>query len=453
MRLLLKIFVPVFLLFLISWPGYADGASVTYKTEVKVKLLPTFSFSLSVSGKYELMNLDTNETITINSPLNITTKDGKVTLHTSDKIFTSVKGFSVNETELLQSNQIAISKIYTRSGPAVVAYRGGLEISQRNNELLVLNKLDIEDYLKGVVASEMISSWHLEALKAQAVAARSYAYTQMNRSKTGYLESTVSSQVYGGKSNETSRSNLAVEETKGLFPLYNEVPIEAFFHSSSGGHTENSENVWKNPLPYIKGVPDPYDQMEGNYHYGWETSGGSDTIKSKLGFSNQEILVDLKVTEHGLSNSVQQVQATTYNKVTDSLLTSDLKPDFLSSSDSYRWIFGVSLKSINFNITSDSTSLIQMANGELYETNFLTGYKIKDSSGEERTIETMNLPVWTSTEQTYHKTSPSQFIFKGNGWGHLLGMSQWGARGMAEEGFTFDQILKHYYRGITVAEL
>ena len=444
-----KVISTFIFLFLLGVPNVTHGTGLTYSTEVKVKLLPISSISLNISGDYNLINLDSLVQIPLNKPVTVGLKDKKVTILTNDKTFSSTKGFALLETKKIKSNQFTVSKILTRSGPMDVTYRGSLDISMNNNELLLINRLSMDDYLKGVVASEMISSWPTEALKAQAVASRSYAYTQMSRAKTGYLESTVSSQVYGGKSNETVKSNQAVDETADTYPLYNHVPIEAFFHSSSGGHTENSENVWKNPLPYIKGVPDPYDHHKDNYHYGWETIGPTDIVKTKLNLSASDIILDLSITQNGLGPSVQQMQAKVFNSETKAIRFIDLKPTYASSSDSFRSVLGVSLKSINFTISTDTDYKIQLADGQI-STHHLAGQKIITASGKEVSVSDLNLPIQTSTQKVYAKTAPAQFVFTGNGWGHLLGMSQWGARGMAEEGYKYDQILKHYYQGIEV---
>ena len=140
-------------------------------------------------------------------------------------------------------------------------YRGTLRVVHLSAGLEVVNKLPIESYLLGVVPRESPSSWPIEALKAQAVAARSYAYREIGGSGSFDVYCTTASQMYGGADGEATTTNKAVSATKGIVPKYAGTPITAFFFSTSGGHTENIENVWSGaaPQPYLKGVPDPYD--------------------------------------------------------------------------------------------------------------------------------------------------------------------------------------------------
>ena len=139
-------------------------------------------------------------------------------------------------------------------------YRGTLRIVHMTSGLAIVNKLPIESYLRGVVPRESPASWPLAALEAQAVAARSYAY--VSRGGAYYdVRCTTADQMYGGADGEAAGSNTAVTKTAGIVPKYHGAPIWAFFFSTSGGHTENIEDSWTSaaPVPYLKGVPDPYD--------------------------------------------------------------------------------------------------------------------------------------------------------------------------------------------------
>jgi stage II sporulation protein D len=144
-------------------------------------------------------------------------------------------------------------------------YRGTLRVVHFTDGLEVVNKLPLESYLLGVVPRESPSSWPIEALKAQAVAARSYAFRETGGSGSFDVYCTTASQMYGGADAEATSTDKAVTATKGIVPdyLFNKkpTPIVAFFFSTSGGHTENIENVWSGAAaqPYLKGVPDPYD--------------------------------------------------------------------------------------------------------------------------------------------------------------------------------------------------
>jgi SpoIID/LytB domain protein len=164
---------------------------------------------------------------------------------------------------------VSLLQIVNTSGPfdrTYVRYRGVFRIQPESGRVRLLNELDAESYLYGVVPREMPSSWHMEALKAQAVAARSYAYTE-TRSE---LYCTVYSQVYHGHSigsdrsrptmHEAARSNSAVNSTWRQVARYGPSIVRAFYFASSGGHTANVEDVWGgSPQPYLTGVPDPYE--------------------------------------------------------------------------------------------------------------------------------------------------------------------------------------------------
>jgi stage II sporulation protein D len=447
--------VIIFLLILNKHPleAFAEPSNpITYQPEVKVKLVPSSSFTLTILGDYQVVDIETNSVIPVSEPISISQENGVIFYAYGKQTGATTNGLNIQEIRSSDANEVIVSTIKTVYGPKDVHYRGSLEIRPGESSPLLFNRLDIESYVQGVVPNEMPASWPLEALKAQAVAARTYAYTQMTRNKTkGYLEMTVASQVYGGKSSEHSRSNQAVAETKGIYALYNNVPIDAVFHSSSGGHTEHSENVWLSSVPYLRGVNDPFDQHSNNYHYDWKTTATTANIKQRLNLTDDQMLLDLRISERGVSQAVTNMEAVIFDHQTDSTSIISLKPTFVPYPDRFRSFFGVTLKSTKFSITSDATTSIQLADGSVVETNYLTGYSMMDANGAVQKIKhEIQLPVKLTNGVVYVPTYPQSFTFSGDGWGHLLGMSQWGARGMAEQGYTFKDILKHYYTGIDV---
>ncbi len=169
----------------------------------------------------------------------------------------------------------ALTQVVGASGPfdhAYVRYRGRLLFSVAGANVKCINRVSMQEYLYGVVPRESPASWHVEALKAQAIVARSYS-----AQKTGELACTTSDQVYNGHSktnslwqqasadvHEGTNSNKAVDETNDLYVVYGGNIVQTFFHSSSGGHTANIEDVWpgtgqpSTTNPHRKGVPDPY---------------------------------------------------------------------------------------------------------------------------------------------------------------------------------------------------
>ena len=171
----------------------------------------------------------------------------------------------------ISSDKIKIKiKIKTNDAGFVSAknkwYRGDIIVQNRNGKLTVINDVKLEDYIKGVVPSEMPSSWELEALKAQAIAARSYALANLGkRSSSGYdLKDTPEDQAYNGASAETEHSNAAVEATKYIVLTYNMKVISAYYSASAGGQTNT--NSWGTSLPYLRSVPSYDDNIKKNGH-------------------------------------------------------------------------------------------------------------------------------------------------------------------------------------------
>ncbi len=157
---------------------------------------------------------------------------------------------------------------YIRDG----LYRGAIEVRPDGGGLTAINVIDLDPYVKGVVAGEMPSSWPLEALKVQAVAARTYALATRKTTGTFDQYPDTRSQVYKGVVGESVRSNAAVDETRGLILTYGGQPAVTFYFSTSGGHTENVEFSFIGALskPWLVGVPDPYD-TQSPYHR-WKVS-------------------------------------------------------------------------------------------------------------------------------------------------------------------------------------
>ena len=148
------------------------------------------------------------------------------------------------------------------------AYRGQISVSATGQKLDAVNILGLEQYLQGVVAQEMPSAWPDEALKAQAVAARSYALAHRLSGKAFDLYADVRSQVYGGIAGESVRTTAAVQATKGQVLLWEGKPIDALFHSTSGGATLDAAEVFGQPIPYLVGVDDPHSVLSPVHRWG-----------------------------------------------------------------------------------------------------------------------------------------------------------------------------------------
>jgi len=168
-------------------------------------------------------------------------------------------------------------------------YRGKLMIKNINGKLTVINDIDLENYIKGVVPSEMPASWEFEALKAQAIAARSFALANLGKqAKYGYdLKDNTEDQAYGGASSETNITNRAVEETHGLVLTYDMKIISAYYCASAGGMTNSS--VWGGSAPYIHSVPS-FDDAVGKKGHGVGMSQHGANNLAKQGYNAYQIL-------------------------------------------------------------------------------------------------------------------------------------------------------------------
>ncbi len=168
-------------------------------------------------------------------------------------------------------------------------YRGNLIIQNRNGRLTVINDIDLENYLKGVIPSEMPASWDVEAHKAQAIAARSYALANLGkRASKGYdLEDTPNDQAYGGASAEKRGTTKAVNDTRGIVLTHNEKIISAFYTASAGGKTKTSN--WGGNVPYLRSVPS-YDAEVGKKGHGVGMSQYGANHLAKQGYNAYQIL-------------------------------------------------------------------------------------------------------------------------------------------------------------------
>ena len=288
-------------------------------------------------------------------------------------------------------------------------YAGELRISLNNKKLNIINYLELEKYLKSVVGSEMPKEFPLAALQAQAIAARTYALKLLDKSKLFDLHSTQASQVYLGLESETSKINRAVRSTNSLALFYKNQLINAVFHSSSGGRTEDSGQVWKYQLPYLKSVVD-YDQNSTKYR--WKKKFTSVELKKKfpdLGGVNSIQIIDKSKTGRVLKI---RIQGNNGNKI---ISGQDLRKILQLLSTKFEVY-------LNFN-----------------QINLDNKLNFADKIVDEFSLQPLPpIPV-------------NHFlVVEGYGAGHGVGMSQWGAKSMAERGASFGEILKHYYTGVQI---
>ncbi|MBR1970869.1 MAG: SpoIID/LytB domain-containing protein [Clostridia bacterium] len=319
-------------------------------------------------------------------------------------------------------------------------YRGYILLEKEKNGLMtVLNVVNTEDYIASVLGKEMSYSWPQEALKAQAVCARNFAVCRGNSHK-GYnfdVCSTTHCQVYAGIAGEHENTRKATEATKGVLATYGGKVVPLYFYATSGGKTEDVKNVWGSVHGYLKAVDDPYENPEKASRYKWSVTLTKEEIEAKLSKAGAKI---------------GNLQNITLDEITPSGRVA--KMTFVGDSNSYsvklekcRTILG--LYSQKFTIESNESqsaaslyTTIGDMSGPFYITNgaqnFLAEtFSVIDGNGNIAQINMKSTPIPADT-----------YIINGGGYGHGVGMSQWGARGMAENGFNYTDILKHYFTGI-----
>lgn len=202
-------------------------------------------------------------------------------------------------------------QINGRSGNAARngRYRGTLQLrSAAIGGIAAINALALDDYIRGVVAGEMPSAWPQEALRAQAVAARTYALATSKNGDGFDQYADTRSQVYNGISGETAATDAAVAATAGEVVAYEGKPIVTYYFSTSGGRTEDVENVWRSaePLPYLRSVDDPYDDASPRHR--WTKRMSLRSAQRRLGSLVQGRLVQIKVLQRGTSPRVVRAQ-------------------------------------------------------------------------------------------------------------------------------------------------
>jgi len=199
-------------------------------------------------------------------------------------------------------------------------YRGTLDLRPgASGGVTVVNRIKLDQYVLGVVAGEMPSSWDLEALKAQAVAARTYALATRKRGGVFDLYPDARSQVYRGVAGETRSTGAAVRATRGQVVTYQGAPIVTYYFSTSGGETENIENSFlgADPQPYLKGVDDPYDGISP--HHGWRVSFSAGQMDSRLGRYSPGSFRRIEVLQRGVSPRI--VRARVYGSAGSRTIT------------------------------------------------------------------------------------------------------------------------------------
>ncbi|CAG7631374.1 hypothetical protein PAESOLCIP111_03292 [Paenibacillus solanacearum] len=401
-------------------------------------------------------------------------------------------------------------------------YRGGIELTQLNGKLAVINELPLEDYLYSVVGSELTKDWPLEALKAQAVAARTYALKQGAKYQIAHVADSTIDQVYKGLTAEFPAALQAVQATQGEVLLYKNALIDPLFYSNAGGKTAESTEVWGNKVEYLKSVPSP-DEGADTGKKPWYRivlpNGATGYIHSDYaratGQSNPAGLPFYVST--GTDVSVRPAPYVD-NAANPALFKVNIGDRFVvidevKESNAYAWVRGpydpaklrdklagalpagagaASIDKLEISKRGPSGRVLEVtANGQplkaaypdalrtllgglpsnLFEIEDTGRYTILGTDGITRNQSASSTPLYVASgsgpavQQKEPQlfvmdaggsvrlvTKNQQYIFRGTGLGHGLGMSQWGARGYAELGYDYQKILQTYYVGVSVVK-
>lgn len=274
-------------------------------------------------------------------------------------------------------------------------YRGALELRHKSGGLTAVNIVPVDGYLRSVVPEEMPVDWPAEAIKAQSVAARSFALASRGRhASEGYdLCTTTHCQIYTGTAAEKSASNAAIKATRGEVLTYGGKPIEALFHTDSGGMTENSEAVWGSHVPYLRAAKDtPAKTMP------WTKTISRADLEHKLAAKGRDIGKVRSIALSPLAIGRAAKDRTASGRV-KTMTVKGTKGTATLSGTTWRSLLG--LKSTLFDA----------------------------------------------------KLAKDMVTFTGYGSGHGLGISQWGAKRLAETGKSYADILHHYYTGTKLQQL
>jgi stage II sporulation protein D len=310
----------------------------------------------------------------------------------SCKVTVTAKGIKIHQTVF----DTPSLRIKVRKKAAIILnrkpYRGDIILIRTSGGLLTaVNVLDVESYVKGVLVNEISHTWPIDAIKAQAVAARTYALYQkeISKKKDHDLVADTSSQVYGGFASEKNKANRAVNFTEGVVLLYQGKVFPAYFHATCGGSTERATELWKiNVKPLEGGRLCSF--CASSPHYDWTRSLDFKSIRKKLGplcpFSGE--LSNILVAERNSSGRVRSLE----------LMNEEGASRIISAKD-FRQALGPDvIRSLNFTIVVED----------------------------------------------------SKVIFRGRGWGHGVGLCQWGAFGMSRKGYSYQEILEFYYPGASI---
>lgn len=377
-----------------------------------------------------------------NNKISVFAKNGKIYLSDSEKGDVLFEG-TANQALAVKPVEGASSIPYVIFNG--VKYADILKLSCDNSgKISVVNVINADLYIKGVLPSEVYPSWHEEALKAAAVATRTFTYYSMSGKHKAYgvdLCATTCCQVYSGISKCTDSTNKAVDDTSNQVVIYNGKVITAVYHAISGGVTESASGAWGSnqaSFPYLTVVETPFEKYDELKNGHWTNTLYNEDLQSLILASSYKG----KITAPIASITVDDNTPGYLNNMT--ITDTAGNSIFLSTSSSIRSFFSSKyVKSANFTI-----------NNTLVPTD--------DSGGDEIAVLTANGKITTQKNESVYVLSSqgkeafggfkNAFVINGKGYGHGVGLSQYGAQYAAKEGYTYDEILGIYYPGTEIVD-
>ncbi|MBR0221536.1 MAG: SpoIID/LytB domain-containing protein [Synergistaceae bacterium] len=404
---------------------------------------------------------------------------GAVPLGRSASLNISGSNVNVNGRAFALPVRITSSSLLKFNGRS---YRGSFVVTQKAG---LLNVLDLELYLRGVLPAEVGAAWPMEALRAQAIISRTYVLRQSinNRANKGYdVVDTDSDQVYKGADVETAKTNQAVASTAGEIVAYNKTLAFTPFHSDSGGYTASNADVWGKSFPYLQGVPEAveYKSPVSSWSVKISRSHIAKSIAKIAG--NLGSIIEVRVTETdagGRAIGITVVGTKGRKTMKASQFRLAVGPRLLKSTMLTPYATGSSnnnknnnkskaqvIKAPELSITQGqklaqmtaagvftSTEMIDMLTNPERE-NYYYKIGLERSSGGKNlkpVPDVRPMPSFGGMSGGFSVAADGEdFIFYGKGWGHGVGLSQWGSQAMAQKGWTAEKILTHYYPGTNI---
>lgn len=416
-----------------TYQVYVGGESTTTEMErIRERLVTNTAYSYQgpyADNGHRLILLGENVTLLI---------DGK-----TKAAYPQFKAISLNSTK------VATMDLGARQ------YRGRIEVGRYGKSgLTAVNIINLESYLYSVVPSEMVSSWPIESLKAQAVCARSYAM-----SKTSYgtdsnilvpykITDTTKHQSYKGYGAETTRTTHAVKETKGYAVTYKNKVICAYYSSTSGGRTESSFNVWGSRAPYLQGVVDEYESEPEKGP--WVIAMTKSELSKKLANAGIGVGNVTNVTVVSVTNSGRVSKLKVFGEDQSRIIE---KEKIRSVLDLYSTKFKIVKSGQN------SDEVVALGSNGMTKVDLSNSY-VLDGNGKTKKLGNTSNRIYivksSGNLTPFIKEAPESediYYFVGQGFGHGVGMSQSGAKGLAKNGYSYKKILQYYFKGCSIQKI